>query len=56
MAQNLDLKTLSVTELKAIAYDLQMLIAQTQQNLQIVAQELKSRQVAPQPTEPQVQG
>jgi hypothetical protein len=43
MAQNLDLKALSVTELKALAYDLQALMAQTQQNLQVVGQELKSR-------------
>lgn len=46
MAQNFDLKTLSVTELKALAYDFQMLLAQTQQNLQVVAQELKTRQQA----------
>ena len=44
MAQNIDLKTLSVTELKAIAYDLQILMAQTQQNLQVIVQELKARQ------------
>jgi hypothetical protein len=47
MATNINLKTMSVVELKSIAYDLQMLFAQTQQNLKIVSQELQSRQPEP---------
>lgn len=50
MAQNFDLKTLSVTELKALSYDFQILLAQTQQNIQVIAQELKSRTSATSPT------
>ena len=44
MAQQTDIKTLDIVQLKALAYDLQLLLTQTQQNLQIVAQEIKYRQ------------
>ena len=43
MAQIFDLKQASVTELKALAFDLNVLITRTQQNLKIVMQELESR-------------
>lgn len=41
--QSIDLKSLSVTDLKALAYDLNILMGRTQQNLKVVVQELESR-------------
>jgi hypothetical protein len=56
MATNINLKTMSVVELKAISYDLQMLFAQTQNNLKIVSQELQSRQPEPEYAAPITNG
>lgn len=39
----MDLKTLSVTELKALAYDQLALLEVTQQNIQLINKELKDR-------------
>lgn len=41
---NVDLKTLSITEKKSLAYDLLALIEQTQRNLQIVNQAIAQDQ------------
>ena len=41
---NVDLKTLSISEKKALAYDLLALIEQTQRNLQIVNQAIAQDQ------------
>jgi len=45
-----DIKTLSITELKALGFDQLTLLNQTQRNLAMIEQELASRQPT-QPTE-----
>lgn len=39
----IDIKTISTVELKSLAYDLNILLGRTQQNLKVVVDELNTR-------------